>query len=116
MTLANPRRDWISVADLPVQTLLRLLHRSSNSRIAIAYDLSHGIHVSRLEPRLFDIFCVFVSKDPIELVTVTESVLDEMHIVADPNIDAFLLDEFSAERIVLQIGALEVRAKAGVAR
>ena len=116
MALANPRRDRISITDLPVQTLLRLLHCSSNSRIAVAYDLSHRIHVSRLEPRLFNIFCVFVSEDPIELVAVTESVLDQMHIVADPDVDAFLLDEFSAERIVLQIVAFEVRAKAGVAR
>src|SRR5882724_3758715 len=103
MALANPSRDWISVANLPVQTFLRLPHRSTNSRVYILYQLSHRVHVSRLKPRFLDILGIFMRYNPVELVTIPKSVLDEMNVVSDPNVDAFFFNEFAAKWIFFEI-------------
>jgi hypothetical protein len=49
-----------------------------------------------------------MSYDPVELVTVTESVLDKMDVIPDPDVNAFFLNKLAAEGIFLEVGAFEI--------
>ncbi len=115
MTLADPSRNWIPIADFSVQAFLGLPYGSTNPRIHITYQLSHLIHVSWLKPRFLNIFGVFMRYNPVELVTIARCVLDEMDVVADPNIDTFFFNKFSTKRIFFQIGSLEIGPEASIA-
>jgi hypothetical protein len=53
--------------------------------------------------------------DPVKFVSVSKSVLDEMDIVPDPNVDTLFLNKFATERIFFQISAFEISPKAGIA-
>lgn len=99
MAPANPRWNRIPIADLPIQTLLRLVHGRCNARIQVPDLVAHILHIPRLEPGLGDVLCVFVRQDPVEFVTVAERILNEMHVVPDPDVDAFFLDELPAQGV-----------------
>lgn len=112
--LADPGWDGLAVADLPIQALLRLPDDGGDARIAARNDATDLFHISRLEPRLFDISGVFVSQDPVDLVAISECVLDEMHVLANPDIDAFLFHEFLGQRVAFEVGAFKEGSKAGI--
>ena len=87
---ADPGRYRVSITDLPVQTLLRLPDGGGNLRVQIADQAADLIHVARLEPGLFDVPGVLVRKNPVELLTVSQCVLHQMHVLANPKVDAFV--------------------------
>jgi hypothetical protein len=114
MTLTDPRRDGISIANLPIQTTRRLFNGSRNFRIQIADQTPHLVHIPRLEPGFFDVFCVLVREDPVEFFAASERVLDQVHVFADPEVDAFFSDVVAAGWVVLEDVAFEEGAEAGV--
>jgi hypothetical protein len=99
MALTNPRRNRIAITNFPIQTLLRLPDGRRNPRIEISNGLTDIIHIPRLEPGLCNVFCVLVCEDPVEFFAVAEGVLHEVYIRADPDVNAFFVDEFAAERV-----------------
>jgi hypothetical protein len=99
MAPTNPRRNRIAITDLPIQTLLRLPDGRRNPRIEISNGIAHVIHVPRLEPGFCDILCILVCEDPVEFFAVAEGVLHEVYIRANPDVNAFFVDEFAAERV-----------------
>ena len=112
MVLANPCGNRITVTDLPVEALFCLDHCSGDARVASGNDATNFIHVSGLKPRLSDIGSVFVGEDPIEFVTISKCVLDEMHVLANPDIDTLLFNKWRTEGIFFQIGPFKVRTEA----
>lgn len=89
MASTDPRRDGITIADLPVQAFLRFVHGSSDPRVNVVNDLSHFIHIPRLEPTLFDVFGVLVCQDPVEFVSITQRILHQVHIISNPDVAGF---------------------------
>lgn len=71
MVFTDPRWDWVAVADLPVETLLCLVDSSSYTRVDIGDDFPHIIHISWLEPGLFDVFNILVGEDPVDVSNLT---------------------------------------------
>lgn len=116
MVRTHPGRDRVSIADLPVQALFRLADDSGNPRVTVGNELAYRIHVARLEPRFLDVFRVLVRDDPVELLTVPKRVLHEMYVLADPDVDAFLLYKLGRQWIALQVGAFEERSETCISR
>lgn len=111
MVGAHPGRDRISIANLPIQALFRLADDRGNSGVTVGDELAYRIHVTRLEPRFLDVLRVLVRDDPVELLTVPKRVLHEMYVLADPDVDAFLLHKLGRQWITLQVGAFEERSE-----
>lgn len=116
MVLADPGRDRVSVADLPVQTGLGLLHNGGDARVTVFNQPPDLVHVARLEPGLFDVLGVLVRDDPIELFAVAQRVLHQMFVLADPDVDAFLFHELGRQRVAAEVRALEKRPETCVSR
>ena len=114
VTLAHPRWYGISIAYLPIQALFCFVHCCRDPRIARLHDFAHLVHIAGLEPRLLDVSRVLVRKDPIELFAVTERILDKMHIVPYPHVDAFLGHELSAHGVLFQMASFEECPEAGI--
>lgn len=93
MAFTDPSWDGITIADLPVKTFLRFSNRRSDLRIQVGNYSTYLVHITRLEPRLLDVFRVFMSQNPIELFAISQGVLDEMYVFAYPEIDAFLSND-----------------------
>lgn len=115
VTSADPSGDRLAIADLPVQAALRHLDGGLDPRVQVHNVAAHLVHVARLEPRLLDVTTILVCEDPVELLAVPQRVLYDMHVLTNPDIDAFLLHEFATQRDLLQVGTLEEGTEAGVA-
>lgn len=111
----HPCRNGVSIADLPVQALFRLADDSGNSGITVCDELSYCVHVTRLEPRLLDIFGILVSDDPVELLAVAKRVLHEMPVFPDPDIHTFFLYELGRQGIAPQVCTFEKGSEACIA-
>lgn len=55
-----------------------------------------------------------MSDDPVELVTIPKSVLNEMDVIPDPDVDAFFFNELAAEGVFFKIGAFEIGSETSV--
>ncbi|KAK5195304.1 hypothetical protein LTR92_005434 [Exophiala xenobiotica] len=116
VVLADPRRYGVAITDLPVEAGIGLSDDGRDSRVAILHEFTHGIHVAGLEPGLLDVLGVLVRDDPVELVAVPQRVLDQVLVLADPDVDAFLFDELGGQRISSEVVALEEGPEARVPR
>ncbi len=96
MVFADPCRDGVTVADLPIQAGVGLPDYCRNSRITIFNELTNGIHIAWLEPRLLDVLGVLVGDDPVKLLAVPQGILNQVLILADPDVDTFLFDELGS--------------------
>ena len=114
VTLAHPRWYGISIADLPIQALFCLVRRCRDPRITRLRDLTHLVHIIRLEARLLNVSRILVRKNPIELFDVVERILDKMHIVPYPNVDAVLAHELSAHGVLFQMAPFVECPEAGI--
>jgi hypothetical protein len=112
---AHPRRDRIAVADLPVQTVLGFLNGAGDARIQRLDEPPHLVHVAGLGPRLLNVGVVLVCDDPVELAPAAQRVLHAVHVLADPDVDAFLRHKFGSHGVVLEDRAVEESPEAGVA-
>lgn len=92
--LADPSRDRVAVTDFPVETRLGLAHDGGHTGVAVFDEFAYSIHIAGLEPRLLDVLGVLVRDDPVELFAVAERVLHQVLVLADPDVDALLFDEF----------------------
>ena len=101
-TLADPGRQWCSIADLPVKTVRRRLDGRSDGFVPSVDQVPNIVHTPRLKPAFADVSGVLVRKNPVELLSVSQRVLDQVHIFADPDINAVALQERLALRDVLE--------------
>jgi len=115
VVLADPRWDRVAVTDFPIKTRVSLAHDGSNTWVTVLDKFPYGIHITGLEPRFFDVLGVLVCDYPVEFFAVAESVLDQVLVFADPDVDTFLLDKFCSQGVTTEVGAFEERAETGVA-
>jgi hypothetical protein len=96
-----------------------MLHGCYNSWIKTFSTPPDLFQISFLEPRFRDLHIFLVAdlpgQDPIELFATSESVLDDVGVVADPDVDAVVAGKVFTSRLVFQIRPWKVGAKAGVA-
>lgn len=97
--LADPSRDRVAVTDFPVETRLGLAHDGGDTGVAVLDEFADGVHIAGLEPRFLDVLGVLVRDYPVELFAVAERVLHQVFVLADPDVDAFLFDEFRRQRV-----------------
>ena len=78
VVLANPRRDRVTVVDLPVQTFFCLVHRRRNLRVTSLHDLADLVHISLMEPGLVwvQLTGIFPVEDPVEFFPIAQCILD----------------------------------------
>ena len=116
VVLADPRRDGIAVADLPVQTLFRLVYCRRDPRVTSLHDLPHLIHISLMEPRIVRVQLggIFPNQDPVEFFAVAQRVLNQMDIVPNPDVHTFFFEKFFVTRVFVKGGAFEECSKASI--
>ncbi len=116
VVLADPGWDRIAVTYFPVQTGFSLPDHRRDTRVAIDDQAADLVHVAGLEPGLFDVFSVLVRDDPIELFAVAKGVLDQVQVLANPDVDAFLFHKLGCQRVAPQVIALEESPEASISR
>lgn len=110
----DPRGDGVAVADFPVETLVCLANGGGDARVQRLDQPAHLVHVARLRPRLAHVGRVLVRDDPVELVAAAQRVLHAVHVLADPDVDALVLDELGRHGVAAQLLAREKRPEACV--
>ena len=87
---------------------------SRDTGVTVGNKFPYCIHVTRLEPRFFDVLGVLVSDDPIELLAISKGVLNQMSVLANPDVDAFFLYELGSQRVASQVGTFEKGSETGI--
>lgn len=114
-TFTDPCRQRRAVTDLPVEAAWCHPDSRCDCLIPPFYQFPDIIHISRLKPTLLDVFGIFVGDDPVKLLAVSQGILNEVHVFADPDIDAVLLQEWLTLRNVFENITLEEGAVARIA-
>jgi hypothetical protein len=115
MIFTDPSRNWISIANLPIQTLFRLDNGRRYPWIQRPHQSPYLIHITRLGPRFGDVGGVFVSNNPIKFFAISEGILHGVHVFANPDVDAFVLNKFCCQGVAFEDVAFKESPEAGVA-